>query len=277
MSTKTYQEPVSRLLTFGDFHDIGHGKLPNYVEQFGFTDEDIPELIRMATDETFNTLNSDRPEVWAPLHAWHTLGQLHAAAAVEPLLGLLALDDDYVYEEMPEVFGNLGGAAIPALTQYLADDTPIIWARITVADCLREIATTHPDQREAAIAPLLQQLERYAENDDNLNSTLINNLAMLKVVEAAPLMEQAFASGEIDEFLTGSWARVQVDLGLKQESDFTAEELKVKVPPQLAEFHQNLENLAKSFGVQQQQFIKPEGFGAAPAGKAKKTQKKKKK
>lgn len=276
MSIETYTKPVSHLLTCGKLPGINRQAVPNYVEQFGLTEQDVPELIRMATDEALNTLDSDRPEVWAPVHVWHALGQLQAAAAVEPLISLFASDDELVYEEMPEVFGQMGGVAIPALASYLADPTRDVWPLTTAADCLREIAVNHPDQREAAIAPLWQQLEHYAENNSNLNSTLIHNLTLLKVVEAAPLIEQAFATGDIDELLTGSWARVQVDLGLKQKSDFSPEELKSKVPPQLAAFHENLENLAK-LHLSQRQHAKPIGFGPPNSSKPKKNQQKKKK
>lgn len=277
MSIETYNDPVSQLLAYGDYREVASESVPNYIDQFGLTAQDIPELIRMATDDELNTLDSDRPEVWAPLHAWHALGQLKAEAAIEPLIGLFTSGDEYVYEEMPGIFGEIGGAAIPALAKYLVDGSEDIWALILAADCLREIAANNPDQREAAIAPLIQQLEHYADNDSDLNSTLINNLTILKAVEAAPMMEQAFKTDEIDEFLTGSWARVQVDLGLKQEEDFAPEELKPKVPPQLAAFQQNMERLAKAFNVQERQQTKPAGFGSAPSPDPKKNKKKKKK
>lgn len=277
MGVETYQEPVSRLLTYGDYREQSQDSEPNYIERFGLTKQDIPELIRMATDEELNQFDSDRSEVWAPLHAWHALGQLKAEAAIEPLLSLFSSGDEYVYEDMPDIFGKIGAAAIPALATYLADDSQDVWALITAADCLREIGTHHPEHREAAIAPLVSRLEFYADNDSDLNSTLINNLVMLKAVDAAPLIEQAFTTDEIDEFLTGSWARVQVDLGLKQEEDFSPEELKPKVPPQLAAFQQNMERLAKAFNVQARQNNKPQGFGAAPSTDIQKSKKKKKK
>lgn len=276
MSIETYTEPVSQLLTVGDYRKIARASEPNYIEQFGLTNQDIPELIRMAVDTELNNVDSDRSEVWAPVHAWHALGQLQAEAAIAPLIGLFTSDDESVHEDMPDILGQIGGAAIPALASYLADGGEDVWALTLAADCLREIATHHPEQREAAIAPLLQQLEQAADNDPLLNSTLIHNLTLLKVVEAAPLIEQAFTTGGIDELLTGSWGRVQVDLGLKQESDFAPEALKPKIPPQLLAFRQNMDRLANAFQVQQRHQTKPAGFGTAPAPETKKTKKKKK-
>lgn len=42
----------------------------------GITHEQVPELIRMATDTALNDMESGSVEVWAPLHAWRALGQL---------------------------------------------------------------------------------------------------------------------------------------------------------------------------------------------------------
>jgi len=277
MSIETYIEPVSRLLTVGDYREVAKESEPNYIDQFGLSNQDIPELVRMAVDEELNNFDSDRPEVWAPVHAWHVLGQLKAEAAIAPLMSLFTNGDEYVYAQMPDIFGQIGGAAIPALANYLETGGDDVWALTLAVDCLREIAANHPDQREAAIAPLVKQLEHYADNHPDLNSALINNLTLLKVVEAAPLMEQAFTTEGIDEFLTGSWARVQVDLGLKQEQDFSPEELKPKVPPQLAAFQRNMERLAKAFNGQQRQQTKPAGFGTNTSKEPRKVKKKKKK
>ena len=78
----------------------------------------------MATDEELEWADEDETlEVWAPIHAWRTLGQLRAEAAIEPLFSLFTgLDQsDWVTEEMPEVFGMIGPAALPMLKAAIAD------------------------------------------------------------------------------------------------------------------------------------------------------------
>ena len=72
----------------------------------GLTSEHIPALIRMATDEELNWANADSLEVWAPVHAWRALGQLHAEEAIEPLMRLFHEhdDSDWVGEELPIVY-----------------------------------------------------------------------------------------------------------------------------------------------------------------------------
>ena len=106
---KIYSPLVSSLLTYGDCREF-HG-WPDYLE-LGFKQEHIPELIEMATDDNLNKGDPKSLAVWSPVHAWRTLGQLRAEAAIEPLITLLRMfdvdDDHFVGEEIPKVFGMIG-------------------------------------------------------------------------------------------------------------------------------------------------------------------------
>jgi hypothetical protein len=53
----------------------------------------------------------------------------------------------------------------------------------------------------------------------------------LKAVESVPVIETAYSARKVDDMVSGSWAAVQVELGLKQASDFTAEELAIHYTP----------------------------------------------
>ncbi|MGH2412991.1 MAG: hypothetical protein ACRDEA_04715, partial [Microcystaceae cyanobacterium] len=114
-----YSEPVSQLLTYGDCHALDFFEWPDYLE-LGLSGEQIPELMRMVTDEALYQSDAETLESWAPIHAWRTLAQLHACEAIEPLLSILPklddLNDDYwewISEELPMVFQRLGVEAIP--------------------------------------------------------------------------------------------------------------------------------------------------------------------
>ena len=62
----------------------------------------VPRLVTMAVDESLHFADQDSPEVWAPLHAIKLLGELGADEAIEPLLPLLAWDDDWLDQTLPE-------------------------------------------------------------------------------------------------------------------------------------------------------------------------------
>jgi len=217
MDAISYPPPVDKLLTYGKPELSEAEDWPNYLE-LGFTPEHIPDLIRLATDKELNEGDPESLEVWSPIHAWRTLGQLHAETAVEPLLHLYEemSDDDWIVSELPRVYGMIGPAAIPILKAYVADASHDESARINAQTGLEEIGTMHPDARNECIAALSQQLELFEENDPTLNAYLITSLVELEALEALPLIERVFAADRVDEFLTGDWDNVQVEFGLKE-------------------------------------------------------------
>ncbi len=223
MTESHYPPPVAQLLTLGGPQDAWTPeKWPDYPGM-GLGPEHIPDLIRMATDEDLLWADPDGQEVWAPLHAWRALGQLHAEAAIGPLLGLLRYidepGDDAIADDLPKALAMIGPAAIPPLADYMADTSHGEYARAAVTTALQEIAKMHPEARGEAQAVLVRQLEKFRENDPALNGFLIGELLNLKAVETAPLIEQAFAAGAVDKTIVGDWEDVQVEMGLKAERE----------------------------------------------------------
>ena len=210
----SYSSPVSELLTLGDCRDFR--EWPNYLD-LGLRSEHAPELIEMATEKELNWAGSESLEVWAPVHAWRALGQLRAVSAIEPLLDLFheLEDSDWVSEELPQVYGMIGREAIPALARYLDDASHGLWPRVTAAFSLERIAARDPSARDECVTILSRQLERFTKNDPTLIGFLISYLVGLRAVEAAPLMERAFAADRVDLSILGDWEDAQVRLGLK--------------------------------------------------------------
>jgi hypothetical protein len=214
--TSGYAPPVDQLLTYGEGQAVLPDDWPHYLE-LGLGPEQIPDLIRMATDEDLNWADSDSLEVWAPIHAWRALGQLRAEAAIEPLLSLFeALEEsDWVMEELPEVFAMIGPAALAALAAYIADVSNDEEARISAIPSVEKIGTRWPEARPACVGLLMEQLEQFAENEPEVNGFLVLGLVELHATEAAPLIERAFAARRVDPIVMGEWEDVQVELGLQ--------------------------------------------------------------
>lgn len=225
MDTTTYAPPVDKLLTYGSLENEIFEQWPDYLT-LGLGPEDIPELIRLATDTKLHNLKDEDYDendlsFWGPVHAVRALGQLRAQEAIEPLLPLFdgSRDDEFMAEDLTKVYGMIGPASIPALVRYLGDTSRDANSRGYVADALQEIGTSYTEARSESIAALAHQLESFEENDYDLNAILISNLMQLKAVEAAPVIEQAFAADRVEEFITGDWDYVQVRLGLKEPEE----------------------------------------------------------
>jgi hypothetical protein len=219
MTESNYPPPLDRLLTYGDPGFQDRADWPDYVAMLQLEPQHVPDLIRMATDADLTEADPDSSEVWAPVHAWRALGQLRAEAAIEPLLALVQTDDqdrldDATLEELPDVFAMIGPAAIPALSTLLADDSQGVYGRLSAISGLGKIAAQYPEARDAAIAPIVRQLEAYASNDEDLNGFLISELMGLHAAETIPLMEQAIKADRVDPTLA-TWDDVQIEFGLK--------------------------------------------------------------
>jgi hypothetical protein len=162
----------------------------------------VRPLIALATDEALHRADGESPEVWAPLHAIHLLGELGAAEAVEPLLPLLGWQDDALSEGLPKALGQIGPAAVSPLRAVLFDRTQDLWAREGAASALAQIAQQHPDLRDEVIAILVGRLdpaESQTPADETLNGLIIGRLLDLEATEAAPAIQQAFAEDRVDQ------------------------------------------------------------------------------
>ena len=212
-----HTDPIAKLLTYGECDMLRQDEpWPDYLE-LGFTQEHVPDLIRMATDTDLNNADGDSLEVWAPLHAWRTLGQLRAEEAIQPLVTLFDKfrDDDWVATELPRVLAMIGPSAIPALQDFLADDNVGSWGRISVPPCLEEIARNHPDHRDECVGVLVRQLEKYATNDPALSGFLVLSLAELKATGGIDLIRDAYSKEYVDLSVLGDIEDVEIMMGLR--------------------------------------------------------------
>jgi|SRR5579871_136465 len=257
-TSQVYPPPVDLLLEYGEAASVKPENWPDYLS-LGIGPEHIPDLLRLATDFELHALDGEQVEIWAPLHAWRALGQLHAEEAAEPLLWLLDHldeDDDWTRVELPMVYQMIGPAALPALTAYIADTSHRYPARTTALEALEKIIDRWPDLRAGYVAFVMEQLERMLEVDTEeqedepslpphsslprtileeleqlleldeeeedrylFTSFLVNALERVQAQEAAPLIKKAFAMDRVDVFATGEWEDVQIGLGLLTEEE----------------------------------------------------------
>ena len=72
-SRTDYADPTALLLPLGKLGDYRPEAWLDYSARFGFGQEHVPDLIRMAAEPFLNT-EAGEPEIGAPIHAWRTLG-----------------------------------------------------------------------------------------------------------------------------------------------------------------------------------------------------------
>lgn len=213
-----YTNPVAKLLSYGkcDFKRTKE-RWPDYLG-LGFTKEHIPDLIRMSTDSGLNHADQDSLEVWGPLHAWRTLGQLGAEEAVQPLVLLFDVleSDDWLSRELPKVFSMIGSVSIPILEGFLSDDGIDALNRISIPECLEQIANDHSVSWKECVGVLTRQLEKYEANAPILNAFLVSSLADLKAVESIDAIREAYAKECVDISLLGDLEDAEILMGVRE-------------------------------------------------------------
>ena len=212
-----YAAPVQRLLSIGEARGYNPSDWPDYRARFGLEREHIGDLIRMACDAGLNQAESTSSEVWAPMHAWRALGQMRAEEAVVPLLAFLrtAEDDEAAAEELPAVFGMIGQAAIPPISEFLSDRSNPELAVSTALFGIKEIAARHPECRTECVGILVRMLESQAEMDPSIGGFVVSALIDLRAVEAIDVIRDAFRRNAVDISMAGDVEDVEVALGLR--------------------------------------------------------------
>ncbi|HYR11126.1 MAG TPA: hypothetical protein VEQ60_25320 [Longimicrobium sp.] len=210
----TYLPPVDRLLKLGA-EPARRRTWPDY-RTLGLEDRHVPALIRMATDAALLDAPERDPGSWAPVHAWRALGQMEAQEAAGPLLALLERrnEDAWVQEELPDILGMIGPAALHGAMLLLFDEEKGDALRMDAGAVITNVAMQHPDRRDEAAAVLVKQLEDWRHQSRDLNGFLISELVALRETGAAALMEAAYAAGAVAPTDYRSWDEVQVALGL---------------------------------------------------------------
>ncbi len=246
---KNYEKPVSELLEFGD---ADWTEWDDY-SAFGFTQEDIPELIRLGTDRAL-IVGVDDDELtyaalWAPLHAWRVLAQMQATDAIFPLLDVFdwrgETDSDLISEGLSKVFQKFGQAVIEPLGMFLGEPYHDMWAYISAAEILGRIGIQHPETRDRVVEIITKALdEKFENNHDDVNGFWIADLLDLKAVESYSVIKKAFDAKKVNLRVVGDLEDVELEFGMREKRDTPAPNM--PIPPDLLRVMQELDSAKKT-------------------------------
>jgi hypothetical protein len=218
VKSSNYTEPVSGLLTYGE---ADWDEWDDYAA-YGFSGENIPELIRLGTDQDL-LVNEDVDEaaMWAPMHAWRVLATMVALEAIPPLVRVLALvdetDTDLIGEGLQDVLIKFGPAAIDELASFLFEAEDGNSGLVGAAEALALIGIDHPEERNRIVQILSATLEaRHAANDPAINGFWVADLLDLHAVASYPIIQKAFEAGAVDPMISGDLEDVEIELGLRE-------------------------------------------------------------
>ncbi len=205
------------LFTLGEAEQ-GTREWPDYL-QYGFEASDASALIELVGDKSLHKAAGDSLEVWVPLHAWRTLGQLRSEPAIMPLIALFEelVEDDWALHELPTVMGMIGSAAIEPLGHYIKQQDRDEFARATAMAGLSEMVKQHPTLR----SKVLEHYRLYIQQADNstaiLNGLLVSYLLDIDAKELIDDVRDLFNRQCVDITCAGDIEDVEMALGLRLE------------------------------------------------------------
>lgn len=200
-----------KLRTLFNLGEVAHNApWPDYL-RYGFSVADVPTLVGLVGDLSLHQADVASNEVWVPLHAWRTLGQLGNEAAVEPLLALLddLIEDDWVRDELPTVLGLIGVASIEPLGRYLRDSSHNEFSRVVAAEALKCVVENEPDSRIKVLAVFNAYLAAPDKSTADLNGLLLCCLVDLKAVEMINAVQEMFETSCVDVSYAGEFDAVK--------------------------------------------------------------------
>ena len=205
------------LFTLGEA-SRGSGDWPDYL-QYGFDQSDEAALLELVADQSLYTADGDSKEVWVPLHAWRTLGQLRSQRAVRPLIALFdeLVEDDWALSELPKVMGMIGQTALEPLSGFFIEQNHDEFARVMALDGLCEIAQRHPDQRGDVLRCYKNYLQQPDTSTTALNGLLVSYLLDLDAKELIDDIRTLFNRQCVDISCAGDLEEVEIKLGFRTE------------------------------------------------------------
>jgi len=222
-----YPYPYLKLLEFGEVWDIADrndwGKTKIAYEKFGFTEDDMPTLIKIFEDEDFDAENIDETEAWAPIHTLILFGVLKLDKAIEPILKVFQLLDDldnYMWDWLPTVIGVYGEKFIEPMTKFLYDESKEEISRSVAGEALVQIGQNYLDEKGKCIKILADFLEQADEETSDLNSLIVENLVDLKAIEKIDVIKSAFDREIFDVENFGAFSDfedVEIAFGIKEK------------------------------------------------------------
>ncbi len=220
---KEYSEKIQPLFELGREPLMSSTKRPNY-DKFGFTKEDIPELINLAMDMKYDEFY-DYPEYkrevdrffYATVYAVRILTKLKAVEAIEPFLLKLYddKDNDFFSESMPEFFAAIGKEGVKPLMEHIRNRDEV---QLVLFEVFKNIQKKEPEIEELISSFLISYI-----NTTKSDSTHIA-FAVMALVDCSgdkhiEFIREVFATKDVDLSIAGDIENAEIRLGLREKRE----------------------------------------------------------
>jgi hypothetical protein len=222
MKEKDYSEKFQTLFKFGSDGLMRTKEFTPDYKKFGFNEDDIDDLIKIALDEDlFFSNNNDEALMYAPCHSIMALAQLETIELFDALLARIEFfeDDDYYTNAALRYFEVVGYERFTKLIEFFLNSKNNIYNRMLILEAIEKISKNHKDTHEMVEKTLVTYLQRDDELDDGLNAIAIFHLIDISGDTHIELIREVFSTKPVDVYYDGDLEDVEIRVGLRKHRD----------------------------------------------------------
>jgi hypothetical protein len=221
----------------------------DYIEEFGFTQNDIPELLNLAEDDDiFHFDYSDMDdgeglEFYGVVHAWYALSQLKAPAAKELFVHLMenqtnSFSDDWIISGFRDLIKPYRQEMASYFIEAVLSEQQDQWVRVEYLEVLQDM--TKASEIDLSIIDTL--IETVLKNSKNeiVITMAISACVKLKLIHHYDLIVQCFENEIVDLDHMGDLEDIEIALGLKTKREYPRK--LTEMQKVFAAFHRNNES-----------------------------------
>lgn len=189
----SYLPPLDTILTWG--WDLDPGRISR--EHSAWTAYQ-PDLEHIVFDKTLLNGWPGEPASWAPWHALHLLGVLHAFNSARHLADLYTLPNDWLSDCLPKVWAQMGAPVENVLWEILDDPKCKPEQRGLASSGLQKLIENKSIPRLPAIHSLAERLSPGGTDNAIVNAYIIFVLKNLNAAEVKIAISTAFKKKLVD-------------------------------------------------------------------------------
>jgi len=223
-----YDGRISILFSLGRNGIMYRDNQIDYIEKYGFCEEDIEKLFALATDmEIYHYDYSDMKEdegleFYAVVHAWHVLSQLEVAKAKQLFVDWFeSYDFDNPDDWMISVFRVLirpyRSEMFDYITSYVQDPSHSEWVRMEYIEVIKDMY----EAKEINLEQLNIFLDKVLSTSDNpiVNTGAISVCMDHRLTEHHERIKRCFEQKAVDIDHIGDLEDVEIEMGLRTERE----------------------------------------------------------
>ncbi len=244
-----YSEKMQPLFEL-EYKALWYGDERLDYSQFKFQQEDIEELIALATDTNSEDLD------YAPFHAMHALSQMQAVESIEPILQRVFMQGSEHYflnDTMPSFLSNMRDGAIDTIERHLYVKHE---NKLFLFDCITEIVKKHPDAKDE-FANILIEYINSTDDDETHIGFAISAMTKCDGDKHIDFIREVFKTKKVDVGVVGDTEDVEIILGFRERR--ATNRKKSELQKKLGKLLESPENFDRLFGSASNtlQYIKP--------------------